>query len=72
MTIQSERFLLARRRKNLTQQEVQRLSGLRYAAISQIEKGRTQDMRVSTLLKLAEVYEVSTDYLLGRNGHETY
>ena len=40
-------------------------SGLSWAAISQIESGRRQEVRVSSLVALAQALGVSVDYLVG-------
>jgi transcriptional regulator with XRE-family HTH domain len=40
-------------------------SGLSWAAISQIESGRRQDVRLSSLVALADALGVSVDYLVG-------
>jgi transcriptional regulator with XRE-family HTH domain len=40
-------------------------SGLSWAAIAQIESGRRQEVRVSSLLALASALGVSVDYLVG-------
>ena len=40
-------------------------SGLSWAAISQIESGRRQEVRVSSLVALASALGVSVDYLVG-------
>jgi transcriptional regulator with XRE-family HTH domain len=40
-------------------------SGLSWAAISQIESGRRQEVRVSSLVALASALRVSVDYLVG-------
>jgi transcriptional regulator with XRE-family HTH domain len=40
-------------------------SGLSWAAISQIESGRRQDVRLTSLVALADALEVSVDYLVG-------
>ncbi len=53
----------ARKRLDLTQEEVARRSGLEPAEISRIESGK-RDPRVSTLEKLAKALEVDPGQLL--------
>lgn len=58
-------LLVARTARGLTQQEVEQAAGLPPGAVSRYETGKT-DMRASTLLKLSEIYGVSTDQLMGQ------
>lgn len=61
----AERVKELRKEKNIKQAELGKIVGLTYTAISDIERGR----RVTTMEKLynlAEFFDVSTDYLLGR------
>lgn len=43
-------------------------SGVSWSAIAQIESGRRQDVRLSSLSALAEALGVSVDYLIGSTG----
>ena len=61
----AERVKTLRIKKNVKQSELGKIVGLTCTAISDIERGR----RTTTLEKLcalADYFEVSTDYLLGR------
>jgi transcriptional regulator with XRE-family HTH domain len=60
-----ERLSMLRRGKNLTQQELQQLSGVPYTTISRIETGRTDVVTSSTLQRLAHALDVTLDYLVG-------
>ncbi|HCS93422.1 MAG: helix-turn-helix domain-containing protein [Bavariicoccus seileri] len=52
-----------RHKHHLTQDQVAKQLGLSRSQYSHIETGRNE-LSVSTLLKLAQLYDVSTDYLL--------
>ncbi len=60
-----ERLKLSRSRKNLTQEEVSKLIGVKPQTISGYEKNYRQPDSV-ILAKLADIYNTTTDYLLGR------
>lgn len=60
-----ENLRKAREEKGLTQAEVAKLLDISASTIGMYEQGR-RDPDTDTLKKLAELYEVSTDYLLGR------
>ena len=55
----------ARERKGWTREALAYHSGLSWAAIAQIESGRRQQVRVSSLVALASALGVSVDYLVG-------
>ena len=55
----------ARERKGWTREVLAYHSGLSWAAIAQIESGRRQQVRVSSLVALASALGVSVDYLVG-------
>jgi transcriptional regulator with XRE-family HTH domain len=63
-TVLGERLHTVRRRQNLSQSDLAAKSGVTVTTISGIESRRV-DVRGSTLRVLAQVLEVSTDYLLG-------
>ena len=61
----AERVRTLRKKKNIKQSELGEIVGLTYTAISDIERGR----RTTTMEKLdalADYFEVSVDYLMGR------
>lgn len=58
-----------RSRTNKTQQEVADYLGMSRAAYSHFENGRNEPDR-ETILKLADLFDVSTDYLFGREKQE--
>lgn len=55
----------ARERLGWSREALAYHSGLSWAAITQIETGRRQEVRVSSLLALARALGVSVDYLVG-------
>jgi transcriptional regulator with XRE-family HTH domain len=63
-TVLGERLHTMRRRKNLSQSELAAKAGVTVTTISGIES-RGVDVRGSTLTVLAQVLDVSADYLLG-------
>jgi len=60
----SKRLVDLREDKDMKQKQLADMLGLQSSAISKYEKGATQPNLV-TLIKLAEFFEVSVDYLLG-------
>lgn len=60
-----ERIRAARKSLGLSQQAVASMLGISQPGYQQIESGAKGDMKVSTLLKLCAVLEVSADWLLG-------
>lgn len=60
-----ERFLIARRRKALSQKELAALAKVGVLTISRIERGEFQDMpRPATVRGIAEALDVSPGWLL--------
>src|ERR1700681_4605973 len=55
----------ARERMGWSREALAYHSGLSWAAIAQIESGRRQQVRVSSLVALANALGVSVDYLVG-------
>lgn len=55
----------ARQRLRLKQGDVARNAGLDAGNLSEIEHGHKPSARIETLASLANVLQVSTDYLLG-------
>lgn len=60
-----ENFEIIRKQKKLTQTEVANHLQITQATLSSYENGRTQP-DFKTLIALADYYDVSVDYLLGR------
>ena len=60
-----ERVHLIRRRKKMTQQALGDAVGVTKATIFRVEKGDFPDMKGQTIARMAKVFNVSADYLLG-------
>ncbi|EAF2068552.1 XRE family transcriptional regulator [Listeria monocytogenes] len=57
-----------RKNNNKTQEDISKILGISRGAYSHIENGRNEpDME--TIVKLADIFEVSTDYLLGKSNN---
>ncbi|SHD76244.1 helix-turn-helix domain-containing protein [Schnuerera ultunensis] len=61
----AERIRLLRKQRNIKQSELGEMVGLTYTAISDIERGR-RTTTIEKLVALADYFEVSIDYLVGR------
>jgi transcriptional regulator with XRE-family HTH domain len=55
-----------RKQKKLSQEKLARLVNISYNTISKIEAGKAKNPTFETLLKLADIFEVSIDELVGR------
>lgn len=60
------RLKLLREEKGLIQKDIAKLLNVSIPAINQYENGK-RDMSTETVIKLAEYFDVSTDYLLGKS-----
>lgn len=60
-----ERIKRIRERRNLSQNELSRQSGVRQALISELESGKKQDTTGGALRRIALTLGVSVDYLVG-------
>lgn len=65
MLILSERLLLLRKERGLTQEETAEQAGLALRSYRRYEK-KEREPTASVLWKLADFYDVSIDYLVGR------
>lgn len=54
-----------RRNLGLNQKELAEQAGISESKLSRIESGETKNINCDTIIKLAKVFHVSTDYLLG-------
>src|SRR5688572_1474355 len=59
----SMRLRYARKERNLTQVELARLSGVKQASVSDLERGESKSFRGTTLLSLARALNVSPEWL---------
>jgi len=65
-----ERLKAARERKNLKQNRVAHYLGIHNSTLAKYESGE-REPDIETINKLARLYEVSVDYLMGRSEKET-
>lgn len=65
MDILAERLRKVRRAKDLTQQDLEKLSGVHYTTISRIESEEPSKAYAETVRDLAKALGVSMDYLMG-------
>ena len=59
-----KRLINLRESKDMTQKELAEIIGFQSGAISKYEKGTSQPS-IRTLIKIAEIFKCSVDYLLG-------
>ena len=64
MTSFSERLKELRKKNNLTQQELADKVGTNRVNVTKWETGRTEPT-LESIIKLAHIFEISVDYLLG-------
>lgn len=62
----AERIQYAMDKRGMTQADLARATGIGTSNIAHIVTGKTQDPRVSNVLKIARALGVSLDYLAGR------
>jgi transcriptional regulator with XRE-family HTH domain len=61
-----DRLRMARLQLRLSQESLGKAIGQDQSYVSKLERGDLLDITISTLERLADVLNVSTDYLLGR------
>lgn len=62
----SKRLKELRKEKGWSQQKLAEKTGLSFNAITKIEQGLAKSPTLKTLLKLADVFEIGLDELIGR------
>ena len=62
----AKRLKELRKERNWTQQKLAEKAGLSFNAITKIEQGAAKHPTLKTLLKLADAFGVSLDFLVGR------
>lgn len=67
----SERLKSLREKKEITQRELAKLINIASSTLAMYETGRRKP-DFETLIKLADFFDVSTDYLLGRSNENDY
>ena len=66
MSVFSERLIELRKEENLSQKEVGKEIGVAVRAYQHYEYGE-REPQLSTLVRIADFYDVSLDYLAGRS-----
>ncbi|MBR5224927.1 MAG: helix-turn-helix transcriptional regulator, partial [Clostridia bacterium] len=64
-TVHGERIEEIRKDRKLSQRELAAQAGISYDALRRVENGETNTINSDMLIRLAEFFEVSTDYILG-------
>ena len=68
LSVFAQRLKQLRRRRRISRMVLSELCGLNKNAVSRYENGMPPS--VSSLVAVADFFEVSTDYLLGRDGYD--
>ena len=68
MEIFSKRILELRKQNNYTQQKVSQILGIKQPSYIRYENNNAEPT-LANLVKLADLYDVSVDYLLGRKDY---
>jgi transcriptional regulator with XRE-family HTH domain len=63
-----ERFKFARQQAGLTQAELSRAIGISKSAVSQIESGKTRNLKAATLVALERVSGISSQWIVNGRG----
>lgn len=63
-----EKLKSLRKEKNLTQKELAKKLDFNYTTIANYESGRNEP-NISTLIRIADIFDVSLDELTGRQWH---
>jgi transcriptional regulator with XRE-family HTH domain len=64
------RVLIARREKHMRQEDLAKAVGMAANTLARFERGEISDIKAQVLGKMAQVLEVSADYLLGLQPEE--
>jgi len=66
-TIHGERIEELRKVRKITQEELAKRIGISKSQLSRIENGETKTLSSNLLIRLADEFDVSSDYILGRS-----
>ena len=66
-TIHGERIVELRKEMKINQEEMAKRMGMSKSQLSRIENGETKTLNSNLLIRLADEFDVSTDYILGRS-----
>ena len=62
-----ESFKRIKKEKGINNYEIHKRSGVLESTLSEFERGKHADLRISTLIKIADALDVTLDELVGRN-----
>ena len=62
-----ESFKRIKKEKGINNYEIHKRSGVLESTLSEFERGKHTDLRISTLIKIADALDVTLDELVGRN-----
>ncbi len=62
----TENFKRIKKEKGINNYEIHKRSGVLELTLSEFERGKHRDLRISTLIKIADALNVSLDELVGR------
>ena len=70
-TLMGQRIKELRTLADMSQEELGRRVGVQRAAINKYEKGTVENIPIVTIEKIARVFDVSPQYIVGWNGDES-
>lgn len=62
----AERLVQIMKEKNINKSQLSKASGVPYTTIDGIMKKGCDNIKLSTMIKLADCFQISLDYLVGR------
>lgn len=65
-----ERIRKLRKEHSMTQSELGEILGVQKSAIAKYENGKVKNIKADTIKKLCDLFDVTTDYLLGLDAEE--
>ena len=63
----TESFKRIKKEKGINNYEIHKRSGVLESTLSEFERGKHTDLRISTLIKIADALDVTLDELVGRS-----
>ena len=63
----TESFRRIKKEKGINNYEIHKRSGVLESTLSEFERGKHTDLRISTLIKIADAMDVTLDELVGRS-----
>lgn len=63
----TESFKRIKKEKGINNYEIHKRSGVLESTLSEFERGKHTDLRISTLIKIADTLDVTLDELVGRS-----